>query len=118
MAISYKPLWHLLVEREMNKEDLKRAANITSKFNILAIRENWCIDSIINIPVVYWLEKNNENKKLKVIDTDSYSKFMPNEKVITPTFLIMNQEYQEIGKWVQYPKRIIDVVESKDQFEL
>ena len=25
MAISYKPLWHLLVEREMNKEDLKRA---------------------------------------------------------------------------------------------
>lgn len=30
MAISYKPLLHLLVEREMNKEDLKRAANITS----------------------------------------------------------------------------------------
>lgn len=29
MAISYKPLWHLLVEREMNKEDLKRAAKIT-----------------------------------------------------------------------------------------
>ena len=30
MAISYNPLWHLLVEREMNKEDLKGAANITS----------------------------------------------------------------------------------------
>ncbi len=30
MAISYKPLWHLLVEKEMNKEDLKKAANITS----------------------------------------------------------------------------------------
>ena len=30
MAICYKPLWHLLVEREMHKEDLKRAANITS----------------------------------------------------------------------------------------
>ena len=27
---SYKPLWHLLVEKKMNKEDLKRAANITS----------------------------------------------------------------------------------------
>lgn len=34
MAISYKPLWHLLVERDMNKEDLKRKANITS--NIVA----------------------------------------------------------------------------------
>lgn len=30
MAISYKPLWNLLVEREKNKEDLKSAANITS----------------------------------------------------------------------------------------
>ena len=30
MTISYKTLWHLLVEKEMNKEDLKRAANITS----------------------------------------------------------------------------------------
>lgn len=34
MAISYKPLWHLLVEKEMNKEDLKRASGITS--NIIA----------------------------------------------------------------------------------
>lgn len=30
MAISYKPLWHLLIEREINKEALKIAANITS----------------------------------------------------------------------------------------
>ena len=30
MAVSYKPLWHLLVEKEMNKEDLKKTANITS----------------------------------------------------------------------------------------
>ena len=30
MAIPYKPLWHLLIEREMNKEDLKRAATCRS----------------------------------------------------------------------------------------
>ncbi len=30
MVISYKPMWNLLVEREMNKKDLKRAAGITS----------------------------------------------------------------------------------------
>lgn len=34
MAISYKPLWHLLIEKEMNKEDLKRVSGITS--NIIA----------------------------------------------------------------------------------
>lgn len=112
----YKNYANNAIRNYLNLERyLEKVSSITSKFNILAIGENWCIDSIINIPVVHWLEKNNENIKLKVIDTDSYSKFMPNEKVITPTFIIMNQEYQEIGKWVQYPKRIIDVVESKDQ---
>lgn len=34
MAISYKPLWHLLVEKEMKKDDLKKAAGITS--NVIA----------------------------------------------------------------------------------
>lgn len=29
MAISFKPLWHLLIEKDMNKEDLKRAADIS-----------------------------------------------------------------------------------------
>ncbi len=34
MAISYKPLWHLLVEKEMSKADLIRKANITG--NVVA----------------------------------------------------------------------------------
>ena len=34
MAVSYKPLWHTLIERDMNREDLKKAANITS--NVIA----------------------------------------------------------------------------------
>lgn len=44
MAISYKPLWHLLVEKEMNKENLKKTANITS--NIIARMGK---DSYINL---------------------------------------------------------------------
>lgn len=34
MAISYKPLWHTLIEKDMNREDLKKAASITS--NVVA----------------------------------------------------------------------------------
>ncbi|MFO3717806.1 thioredoxin family protein [Anaerococcus sp. Marseille-Q5996] len=88
----YKNYANNAIRNYLNLErDLEKVSSIISKFNILAIEENWCIDSIINIPVVHWLEKNNENIRLKVIDTDSYSKFMPNGKVITPTFIIMNQ---------------------------
>lgn len=34
MALSYKPLWHLLIEKDMNKGDLVKAADITH--NIVA----------------------------------------------------------------------------------
>ncbi|MDQ0414041.1 helix-turn-helix domain-containing protein [Mesobacillus stamsii] len=34
MALSYKPLWRLLIERDMKKMDLKEKANITG--NIIA----------------------------------------------------------------------------------
>ena len=30
MVVSYKPLWHLLVDKNMNKTDLKRATGISS----------------------------------------------------------------------------------------
>ena len=34
MHISYKPLWHTLLERDMRKEDLRLAAGLTT--NIIA----------------------------------------------------------------------------------
>lgn len=30
MAISYKKLWHILLDRDMKKKDLQQAANLTS----------------------------------------------------------------------------------------
>lgn len=30
MAVSYKKLWHLLIDRNMKKKDLQTAANLTS----------------------------------------------------------------------------------------
>ena len=33
MHISYKPLWHTLVERNMRKEDLRLAAGLNHKYD-------------------------------------------------------------------------------------
>ena len=30
MAVSYKKLWHILLDRDMKKKDLQKAANLTS----------------------------------------------------------------------------------------
>ena len=42
MHISYKPLWHTLLERDMRKEDLRLAAGTTSKFQLNNHSTNRC----------------------------------------------------------------------------
>lgn len=51
MHISYKPLWHTLVERDMRKEDLRLAAGLTT--NIIANMgkegKNISMDTLVRI---------------------------------------------------------------------
>ena len=39
MHISYKPLWHTLLERDMRKEDLRLAAGMTTNMFISLVRK-------------------------------------------------------------------------------
>lgn len=50
MHISYKPLWHTLVERDMRKEDLRLAAGLTT--NMIANmgkRKNISMETLVRI---------------------------------------------------------------------
>ena len=50
MAISYKRLWKLLIDRDMKKKDLARAAHIsTYTVNKLNRGENVTTDTLVNI---------------------------------------------------------------------
>lgn len=50
MVISYKKLWKLLIDRDMKKKDLARAAHIsTYTVNKLNRGENVTTDTLINI---------------------------------------------------------------------
>ncbi len=69
MAVNYKPLWHTLIEKDMNREDLKKSANITS--NIVARmgkNEYINLESIekiclaLNCRIEYVVEIVQENK--------------------------------------------------------
>ncbi len=51
MRISYKPLWHTLVERDMRKEDLRLAAGLTTNMiaNMGKERKNISMDTLVRI---------------------------------------------------------------------
>ena len=51
MHISYKPLWHTLVERDMRKEDLRLAAGLTTNMiaNMGKEGKNISMDTLVRI---------------------------------------------------------------------
>ena len=51
MHISYKPLWHTLVERDMRKEDLRLAAGLTTNMiaNMSKEGKNISMDTLVRI---------------------------------------------------------------------
>ncbi len=51
MHISYKPLWHTLVERDMRKEDLRLAASLTTNMiaNMGKEGKNISMDTLVRI---------------------------------------------------------------------
>ena len=50
MVVSYKRLWHLLIDKNMNKTDLKRATGISSSTlaNMVA-GKNVSMDVLLNL---------------------------------------------------------------------
>ena len=52
MAVSYKKLWHLLIDRNMKKKDLQEAANLTKH----AMRKLSRDEAIIVFPLKYLRE--------------------------------------------------------------
>ena len=46
MAVSYKKLWHMLIDRGMRKKDLKEAAGLTAH-TMLKLRHNMHINTTI-----------------------------------------------------------------------
>ena len=51
MHISYKPLWHTLLERDMRKEDLRLAAGMTT--NMIANMSKEITDTIADVLADY-----------------------------------------------------------------
>lgn len=50
MAVSYKKLWHLLLDRDMKKKDLQQAANLTAYvINKLSRNEAVTTDTLAKI---------------------------------------------------------------------
>lgn len=85
-----------------------RVAALPGTWRVLAIAEDWCSDSANTLPYLARLVERVDNVELRVIDSDAGRALMeahptPDGRAATPTFLVLDGSFHEVGCWVERP---------------
>jgi hypothetical protein len=115
---------------EQNEKDLQLSAedeqafkNLPQRLNVLALAEDWCGDVIANLPIVGRIAEASGGKlNLRILLRDQ----QPGEQVMNehlkngqyksiPTVVFLDQDFNEVGVWVERPESVTKIREEKRQ---
>ncbi|MTI66537.1 MAG: thioredoxin family protein [Firmicutes bacterium] len=104
---------------EFEDKLIKQIKEIDKKVNVLVCAEIWCPDCMINVPVIQKMKQLNKNIKLSIVEKDGNEAFFIEhsygENVKIPTFIFYNEKFEKLGVFIEYPKKIKDIVANGNQ---
>lgn len=107
-----RELWTSTYEQgAVAAEMVARVTALDGDWRILAVAEDWCSDSVSTIPYLALLAERASNLELRIIDSDVGREIMethrtPDGRPATPTVLILDELYREVGCWVERPSEL------------
>ncbi len=107
---------------ELEEEILKDIEAIDTTIKILGFAEIWCPDCMINVPALQKIQDLNSKVEIKLLpregNEDSLSRYKVGGKAKIPTFIIMDDGFNELGAFIETPKIIKDIVAKGNQVEV
>ncbi len=108
-SADYGPLFKAQRDRALVPADLlARVEALGGQWHLLAISEDWCIDSQSSVPVVSALANAASNLDLRVVGRDAYPELMDTHLTngtarSIPVVIVLDADYQELGWWGPRP---------------
>jgi hypothetical protein len=108
-ADSRRELWVKNYENGAVAEEMvRRVTALGGLWRVLAIAVDACSDSVSTIPFLALLAEQAPNIELRIVDSDAGKGVMeahrtPDGRAATPTVLILNEAFEEVGCWVERP---------------
>ena len=88
----------------------------------LVFAEIWCPDCMINVPALQRMVEINSNIKMRIISREGNEVYMENYKINgkpkIPTFVFMNEAYEELGSFIEQPQVVSEVENKGTQVEI
>ncbi|WP_425449355.1 thioredoxin family protein [Dethiothermospora halolimnae] len=104
---------------EFDDELTSKIKAIDTKVKILVCGEMWCPDCMINVPVLEKMKGYNDNIDISIVGKEGneefFKKYTSDENVRIPTFVIYDNDYNELGSFVEHPKKIKEIMETANQ---
>ncbi len=98
----------------LNEADLDTLGSIQNDIKIIVIGTDRCSDSAGIIPILAKMEAAAPKIDLRILDSDAnaryHQQFKVNGKRKTPVVLFLNQEHEELCRWVERPNAVYKVV--------
>lgn len=117
-ARSRKDQWHdHYGDGKVSEETLDRARAVTGTWRLLAIAEDWCGDSVNTIPYLARLVEQVPSLDMRVINSKVGRGVMeahrtPDGRPSTPTVLLLDDDWNVVGCFVERPKPLMDWYQS------
>jgi hypothetical protein len=104
----------------LSEEDLAPFKNLSKPVNVLMLAEDWCGDVIANTPIVGRIASEVDTINLKVFlrdqNEDLMNQFLKEGKYKSiPTVVFFDDEFNELGRWVERPESVTRLREEKRQ---
>lgn len=107
---------------EFDEDIINSIKTIDRKIHILVLAEIWCPDCIINVPVLGKMADINSNLHISIIKREGnqelLQKYREEGKVKIPTFIFLDEDFTEIGYFIERPSIVKNVYKTSNQVEI
>jgi hypothetical protein len=105
---------------DLKPEDKQAFSNLPRTLNVMALAEDWCGDVIANVPVLGRIanESGKLNVRIHLRDTEPGATIMSQylnrgEFKSIPTFIFLDDNFNELGVWIERPDSVTKVREDR-----
>jgi hypothetical protein len=102
-------------------EDLQAFRDLTQAVHVMALAEDWCGDVVANLPILGKLGQESNGKLTVRIHLRDQQ---PGETIMNqylnkgqfksiPTFVFLDQDFNELGVWIERPESVTKLREEK-----
>ncbi|MCG0275476.1 MAG: thioredoxin family protein [Thermosediminibacteraceae bacterium] len=98
---------------KLSQETQERIEKIAKKVFVLVFAEAWCPDCIASLPVLAKMAEINNLIDFAILPREGYEDFLEKYKYDgkprIPTFIFLDEDFKELGAFVEIPQMLKDI---------